>query len=133
MVMECSKRVIKRIKKGVFVVAPRVLDRKEPCTDKAVSSISYVVFGNYRSDSSLYAIIRLPLCALFATMLQAWRALILLKFRFNSLPALRSKDFDLHKTAETVRNFALHGLGLGAEAKDSPLEQRLSEGPIDLG
>ena len=71
MVMECSKRMIKRIKKGVFVVAQRVLASQVPSSDKAISSISYVRFGNYRSDSSPYAIIRSRLCALLVTMLHA--------------------------------------------------------------
>ena len=124
--------MIKGIKKSVFVVAPRVLDGQETCTDKAVSSISYVVLGNYMSDSSLDAIIRLPLCALSVTMLHAWRALIFLKFRLDTLPALRSKDFDLHDIAKRIGNLALKSLSLGAEAKDPPLEQRLSEGPKTL-
>ena len=65
-------------------------------------------------------------------MLHAKRALIVLNFRFDSLPALRAKDFDLHKTAETVRNLILHTLILGAEAKDPSLEIRLSDVPFDL-
>ena len=65
-------------------------------------------------------------------MLHAKRALIILNFRFDSLSAIRSKDFDLHKTAETFRNLVLYTLILGAEAKEPPLEIRLSDVPIDL-